>query len=265
MPPLAEGDRAIVKGLRQQGVCATSLAEMGWNKPDTFLTAVDHVIEQLPPTSSVTFAGERSVNSHCVGLSAAEMLAHPDIFVWGLQQRWLDLAENYLRQPVAYLGCVVRHDAANQSQVGIRLWHRDGEDYKIVKVLIYLNDVDDAGGPFEYIPRQHTPSYRAFRHLKGVIKDPDMDKVVPRQQWRTCKGPRGTALLMDAANVFHHASVPRCDRASITFAYATATPKDKAKCESWCPPKSIGQSTRLWTDIKAKLSPQQQVALVGWR
>jgi len=261
LPPLADGDAAIVQNLRQQGVYATSLAAMGIPHANQFLTAVDGVVNQLPPTSSVTFAGERSVNSHCVGFSAAQMLAHPDIFAWGLQQRWLNLAENYLRQPAAYLGCVVRHDAANQAQVGIRLWHQDAEDYKVLKVLIYLNDVDEMGGPFEYIPRQQTPSYQAFRHLGGLIKDDHMAQVVPRQQWQSCVGPRGTALLMDAANIFHHATVPHCDRASITFAYTTATPKNKAKCESWCPQ----QDNTLWKTLQAKLTPRQKVALVGWR
>lgn len=261
LPSLNPSDQLVVKGLRKQGAYATSLSEMGFTDADNFLLSVDEVIAQLPPTSSITFAGERSVNSHCVGLSAAQMLAHPDVFAWGLQQRWLDLVENYLRQPVAYLGCVVRHDAANQAQVGIRLWHRDAEDYSVVKVLIYLNDVDEAGGPFEYIPRPQTPSYQHFQSLKGLIKDENMAQVVPQHQWQACTGPRGTALLMDAANIFHHASVPQRDRASITFAYTTARPKDKSKCKSWC----AQADTTLWEKLQAQLTPRQRMALAGWR
>jgi len=32
-------------------------------------------------------------------------------------------------------------------------WHRDREDYKILKCFIYYSDVDDEDGPFEYVPR----------------------------------------------------------------------------------------------------------------
>ena len=42
-------------------------------------------------------------------------------------------------------------DQAKHSQ----LWHRDPEDIKLLKVFIYLDDVDANRGPFSYIPKTH--------------------------------------------------------------------------------------------------------------
>jgi hypothetical protein len=35
---------------------------------------------------------------------------------------------------------------------GSQMWHRDREDYKLLKIFVYYKDVSDQDGPFQYVP-----------------------------------------------------------------------------------------------------------------
>ncbi len=254
-------DRLLVSQLRHEGVCTTTLNDLALLDTSTMLSLADSALKRLPKGSSVEFKGERAAASHSTGINAPKLMAYPDLFTWGLQPRWLNLIESYLQQPVAYLGCALRREVPNHKQVGVRLWHQDGEDYKVVKVIIYLNDVGEDSGPFEYIPKKHTPSYKQFRHVKNTIRDHDMAQVVPPQAWQQCLGSRGTVVIADTVSVFHHASVPKKERYSLTLAYTSMAPKNITLCRKWCP----YEENDAWSTIQTMLSPRQRQALIGWR
>ena len=84
-------------------------------------------------------------------LSIPDRQMPPSLFLWGLQPILLNLIENYLQLPVASHGLYQRRDLLNNTIKRSRLWHLDMEDYKILKVIIYLNDVDETVGPFQYL------------------------------------------------------------------------------------------------------------------
>ncbi len=194
LPGLVPTFQTSVARLRLQGVWSTSLDALQLPETDQMLATADRLCCQLP-RGDVAFQGMAATASHSVGLASRQLMAHPAIFLWGLQHPWLNLAECYLRQPAAYLGCVLRREVPNQRQVGVRLWHQDGEDYKTIKVIVYLNDVADTGGPFEYIPRSLTPAYGQFRSVNNRIDNAAMAQVVGPERWRRCPGPRGTVIV----------------------------------------------------------------------
>ncbi|MEM9164629.1 MAG: hypothetical protein AAGC54_16380, partial [Cyanobacteria bacterium P01_F01_bin.4] len=224
--PLGFVDRQIIRDLKREGVSMKSLQTIDIKGVEGFLSSVKKASLHLPVAATVTPAAERSAASHGVGVDADMLLQYPDIFLWGLQEKWLTLIEHYFQQPIAYLGCMLRRDIPNQRQTGIRFWHRDGEDYRVLKILIYLNDVDELGGPFEYIPRKVSPSYRSFRRQSSLIRDQQMARVVDRDLWKKCTGPEGTILIADTVSIFHHATIPQRDRLALTFAYTSAKPKN---------------------------------------
>lgn len=260
-PPLSSHSQQIVSQLNNQGVYATTLDALAVPGTSVMLTVADSLLAELPQGKSVEFKGERSTASHSVGMGARQLINHPELFMWGLQLQWLDVVETYLRQPIAYLGCILRREVPNQKQVGVRLWHKDGEDYKVIKVIVYLNDVGEITGPFEYIPHTHTPTYRQFRQVNNIVRDRNMAQVVPPDLWRRCLGPRGTVVIADTARVFHHASLPQQDRYSITFAYVSKAPKNLEKCRHWCP----YEDTHTWRQLQSRLSPRQWQTFVSWR
>ncbi|NEQ49736.1 MAG: hypothetical protein F6K11_06320 [Leptolyngbya sp. SIO3F4] len=229
LPKLNHQGHHIISQLTHQGVCTTTLDNLAISGTTEMLLTTDQLLEELPKSNSLACQGERSTASHSVGLSAGQLIDYPSLFMWGLQSRWLDLIENYLNQPPAYLGCVLRREVPNHKQVGVRLWHKDGEDYKVVKVIVYLNNVGEEEGPFEYIPQKHSPNYSQFSHVNNTVRDLDMAQVIPTDTWQRCLGPRGTVVIADTASVFHHASLPQHDRYSVTFAYvSTASVRDKS-------------------------------------
>ena len=93
----------------------------------------------------------------------------------------------------------VSGSGARQSQ----LWHRDREDLLILKVFVYLNDVDDGAGPFTYAPGTHKKG--AIQRIpesfdeNGVRRSTDeqMAAVVPAARWIKAIGPRSSIIFAD--------------------------------------------------------------------
>lgn len=132
------------------------------------------------------------------------------------------LQDNILSVVNAYFGMYTRlrhynvwHTFKTSTQPrASQLWHRDREDRMILKVFVYLRDVDSGAGPFVYAPGTH---------IKGNVRDlPDsfqeagvprtsdeaMTKVVPRERWITAKGARGTIIFADTHG-FHKGGLAR--------------------------------------------------------
>src|SRR5579872_5844232 len=103
-------------------------------------------------------------------LSASIMLdmVH-ELYLLGLDPTLLSLVRHYLRLPVAYHGAVVRHSLVDGVAAGPRLWHQDEEDFRVLRMIVYLNDVTTGGGPFEYIPRSLGISYKRFAGVEGEL------------------------------------------------------------------------------------------------
>jgi Phytanoyl-CoA dioxygenase (PhyH) len=122
-----------------------------------------------------------------------------------------------------------------------QLWHRDPDDRYILKVFVNLSNVDEESGPFTYVPGTHPKglvrdqpefiyeqfdSYRVRR-----TTDEQMEKVVPKGNWISCVGARGTMVFADTRG-FHKGGHARLrDRlvfASMFTSYASIPPgKDR--------------------------------------
>lgn len=150
----------------------------------------------------------------------------PAVWQWGLSEPLLDMVESYLGLPARYVGAGLRCERATGEAVGVRQWHRDIEDHRMLKLIIWLNDVDEQGGPFEYVDRKYTAGLtRSLRYVSGYVSEQAVERHVPRSEWRRATGPTWTCVLADPRNVFHRAMPPVLrDRYSLTFAYTSRTP-----------------------------------------
>jgi hypothetical protein len=224
LPVLSSNERGIVDALHQEGVCVTSLDALGIPGSDRLLDAAHQVMATMPSILSPDPLNDWHIGNHAVQVNSVQLASnYPDIYLWGLQQRLLTIVTQYIRQPVSYLSVNLRRDMANALQVGTRLWHRDIEDYRMLKVIIYLNDVGAEGGPFEYIPRSLTPGYESFPNTAKILNQ-DMVRAVPESAWKSCTGAAGTIVLVDTASVFHHGSVPESERYALFFTYTSRRP-----------------------------------------
>ena len=95
-----------------------------------------------------------------------------------------------------------------------QLWHYDREDYYILKLFVYLSDVDDAAGPFTYAPGTHRkagiegePEY----FLEGGVRrttDEQMARFISPEKWMKCTGSKGTIVFADTRG-FHKGGLAR--------------------------------------------------------
>lgn len=176
-----------------------------------------------------------------------------NLLMWGLAEPILSLVELYMGKPVVYRGVTVRKDMANGVMDGTRIWHRDGEDFRILKCIVYINDVGPDGGGFQYIPRAHAPPIWRLDIYDGN-RVANMDELVPESHWRACTGPRGTVVLVDPCSVYHRGQLPKSgDRQAVFFNYNSNTPLFPEHCKPLFDNEGYAMAK--------KLSPRQRAAL----
>ncbi len=77
--------------------------------------------------------------------------------VWlqlGASERMLEIVNAYRAEPtrIHYVdNWFTIPFAAAETRVGSQRWHRDPEEEHVVKAFLYLSDVDEGAGPFEYV------------------------------------------------------------------------------------------------------------------
>jgi hypothetical protein len=147
-----------------------------------------------------------------------------------VNERLLAIVEDYICMPVDYRGVTVRRDIRGGQQLETRLWHRDYEDIRIVKIIVYLNDVDRGGGAYEFIPRRLLPIWRVGP-LGQRVEDVDMERFVRQSFWQLCSGPRGTVVITDTCSVYHRGTIAnKHDRLALFFCYNSRSPRSPQYC-----------------------------------
>ncbi|MDX2230103.1 MAG: hypothetical protein NW220_10720 [Leptolyngbyaceae cyanobacterium bins.349] len=263
LPQLNDADQAIVNQLEQEGVCTTSLDALAIPNTNQLLRSAQQISTDLAQQSH----SPGHVHKHTLMADARQLLAYPEIFFWGLSERILKIVECYLGLPVGYDGLAFYYSVADGRDAGPRVWHRDKEDWKMLKVAIYLNDVDEFGGPFQMVKPminthliQSLPQYKGLTHtelqqfLQATLPD------VNSSDWLTsCVGKMGTVIFADTARFYHRGKPPlQTDRSAIFFHYFSQRPRNPFFCE-----RSL-LSRRQTAELTKQLPPHLQHHLT-WR
>ncbi|MDJ0702668.1 MAG: hypothetical protein QNJ46_05250 [Leptolyngbyaceae cyanobacterium MO_188.B28] len=257
LPTLSPVDSEIIETLYHEGVYITSLENLEVSSTPLLTNACQNL---LPKLLAVSPKSEKQFSIHA---SSSQLMEYPEIFNWGLEEKFLNIIENYLSLPVAFHGLYFRRDLANSVERNSRLWHLDREDRRMLKIIIYLNDVSEEGGAFQYIPRSLTA--KAFKSLKydygnktdKYINDKTMEDVIPKSQWKSCVGASGTVVFADTASIFHRGKVPvSSERFSLFFDYTSRRPKRPNYCNTRF-------SVNELTTLSQKLSKRQKECIWG--
>ncbi|HEY0524102.1 MAG TPA: phytanoyl-CoA dioxygenase family protein [Stellaceae bacterium] len=118
-----------------------------------------------------------------------------------------------LRLAAGYLGC-----APTVSSIGIRWslpsagdgdatqrFHRDPDDWRFLKLFVYLTDVDEESGPHMYVAGSHRS---AARLRARAFRSEEIEHRYGRNAIRTVTGPRGTVFAADTYGI-HRGAPPR--------------------------------------------------------
>ena len=247
LPRLESREQEHRARLETDGVSITSLADLDLPDTDALREALLGLQSRLQSRLEPGLSTIRVTND--------EIAEDPTIWRWGLNERLLDLAENYLGLPPRYYGADVRCEVADTRTFDVRQWHRDMEDDRLFKVLIWLNDVDIDGGPFEFVPKPvTTAASKTLSYVSGFVSDSRLASAADETHWQAAVGPAWTAVFADTAHVFHRAKPPTLrNRYSLTITYSSWHPR---KLYSKVP-FSAAQQAR----IRANLSARQAACL----
>jgi ectoine hydroxylase-related dioxygenase (phytanoyl-CoA dioxygenase family) len=94
------------------------------------------------------------------------------------------------------------------ARISSQRWHRDYNDQHLIKVFIYMNDVDEGAGPFEYVPGSARGGPYAdewpWAPFGSDLYPPqeDFEKKIPTDAVRTLTGPAGSMIFCNTSG-FH--------------------------------------------------------------
>lgn len=224
LPKLDTEGYKIVDKLKEEGTCIIPIDDLQLSLTkkmmDTALTLADNL---------KVLNAQLNTGDGCeLGSSKEDLREFPEMVLWALEPRLLDIIENYIGLPILYQGFAMRRSIADGKYSGVRRWHIDWEDRSVIKVIIYLNDVLPGGGPYNYISRQTTSE--AIKKLNyynlGYVSDEEMAAAVLKNDWNICLAPKGSVIISDTSSVFHRAQPPiDHERYSITFCYTSTMPQ----------------------------------------
>jgi hypothetical protein len=209
---LPESAAHVTNDLRRDGIAMVPAGQLlGQNSLyDALLRSADRLESDWAPRLAELRASYQAGSAGGIQKPYSIVLLpkHPpspaDLYTqFALQSRVLDVVNAYFGMYSVLTECNVWHNfvaagAPSQSQ----LWHRDPEDRHIMKVFLYLSDVDEGAGPFVYARGSHRRPERVapHSHLDGETprsEDAEMAALVPPDRWLTAFGARGTIVFAD--------------------------------------------------------------------
>lgn len=258
LPRLGRLEQEIVAGLEAEGVVVTSLDALRVPNSARVIAAARAMADDYAQEARRRVAG----GADFVVVPPERIAAEPAIFEWGLDDRLLDVVETYLGLPVAYDGVCLNYTVADGREVSTRKWHRDWEDRRMLKIALYLNDVDEGGGPFQLIRRLDTGQNDVHGFDYGLADDEELARRLGEgvgEDVVSCEGPAGTVFFADTARFFHRGKPATTrDRAALFFSYFARRPRHPFFCER------SGMSRRDIAALAADLPPRQRAAAM-WR
>jgi hypothetical protein len=237
--PLAGEAARVLSDLDRNGIAVTSVeALLSGSKSYTELVAA---VRQLQGEKAAEIASARAsaAEDTTIGkktflleyLGRKPLLEPAGVFArFALQSPILDIANAYLGMYTRMRYYNIWHTFATTSKPReSQLWHRDREDLYIVKVFLYLNDVDLGAGPFTYAPGTHRkgpiqqdPAYFTEGGVKRT-EDQQMATVVSQDKWITAVGRAGSIVFADT-NGYHRGGLARTsDRIVYTCMFTSPT------------------------------------------
>jgi hypothetical protein len=260
LPALSDFEAHAVRELEREGVFVTSLDALGLPGTGEMVAAGNEISAALARGSR----GPRSRSWKSSGAAITESEVYRALFQWGLHLGLLKIVEGYLGLPAAYDGPKVAYTPADGRQAGTRLWHRDREDRRMMKIAIYLTDVPDSGGPLQCLKREvyDGPLDRDFSYpiLTHAQLERKLGRPIVDDDITSCTGPVGTVVFMDTARLYHRGKPAlTTDRRAIFHSYFSKTPRHPFFCE-----RSDLSRAEL-AHFAKDLSSATQREAAGWR
>ncbi len=224
---LNESEKRILADLNQNGVAVADvdsllLENSCFPELDESVSKMlaDRDIELQDLKAKANDATEVGKKNFNVELLGSKITFEPNSIYarFALQPSFLNIANAYfgMQTKLRYYNVwytFATDSAARESQ----LWHFDREDNFILKVFLYLSDVDEGAGPFTYAPKTHRKGISRSKQpeytLEGNVRrstDEQMAEAVPKENWVRGTGQKGTIIFADTRG-FHKGGEAKTD------------------------------------------------------
>lgn len=213
-PRLDDAQREIVEELRSEGLCVVPFTKLFpeelWQELATEAAEFTHEMERRVAGGSKRQAVGSEKKPFGRRYAEGGLTLDSPWLRLGASSRMLDIVNSYL-------GMWSKLTHADQwyspplgsgaDRVGSMRWHRDYNDQHLVKVFVYLCDVDDRTGPLEYVPG----STRQGPYVNEWPWQPlselyptqaEFERRIPRSTARTLTGPEGSMIFCNTSG-FH--------------------------------------------------------------
>ena len=174
---------------------------------DSFVSETESDLEKGGEHLRVREGKEFVVRLHSYGVSVG--LDDP-WFAACASRRMLDVANAYLRMwsKLEYVDVWYSvPQPEDASRVSSQLWHRDYNDKHLLKAFLYLVDVDETMGPFQYIPGSHPGGQYAdawpWKPLgKNYPSEGELEQRIPASAIQSFIGPKASLVFCNTSG-FH--------------------------------------------------------------
>lgn len=241
---LSPAARRVADELKQNGICITSVKELfGSNEMLDKISAEVSRIEN-EKSAEITerrrhvgeVADEKSF-LFCVLGDAFQLDPDSPFGQFALSPVIRQIANDYygMFTELRYYD-VWRNFKTDAPAMRSQLWHRDRDDKGIMKIFLYLDDVDEGAGPFTYAPGTHLhgpirkdpPSFfESEKRRNPRSTDEQMATVVPQDKWIKGLGVKGTVIFADTAG-YHKGGLAR-ERDRLLFNMMYVSPASEAR------------------------------------
>lgn len=233
----------IVEDLNHDGIAVTTFDDLIGDEnlfaeleteTGKLIAARSRELQELRRAANEEKIGSKTFNVELLG---SEVDFNPEIVFARLA-----LNETFLAVAREYFGMLVKMRyynvwqtfASNAAPRESQLWHYDREDKLILKVFLYLKDIDLGAGPFTYAPRTHQKGALRGRdpefHLEGKVRrttDEQMSKIVSAENWVRGTGKKGTLIFADTRGYHKGGEARTSDRLMVTCMYTSPASESK--------------------------------------
>jgi hypothetical protein len=234
----------IVNNLNNDGLAMTSIAEC-LSEIEHF-TELDRSVDELLKKHNEIVNTKRvnAVKSDAIGEKTfnIELLGSPvkfdasSVFArFALQSFFHNIANQYFGMLAQLRYYNVWYTfATDATPRESQLWHFDREDNYILKIFVYLRDVDLGSGPFTYAPGTHRKGKRWNKQPESFLEqnvrrstDDQMSTVVAENDWIRTVGNKGTIVFADTRGFHKGGEARTSDRLMFTCMYTSPSSQSK--------------------------------------
>ena len=201
----APGMQAAVEGLRAEGY-----AELGQLlSREACLEVVDYLQDKKMQDRDMARApyslADAPAGARLADFSLADTVRCPHILELANSPMLLGLASDYIGCKPTLSSMVIRWSFPEEKgRSDLQRFHRDTDDWRFFKVMVYLTDVDEGCGPHVYVKATHRDRQTLRQRFWS---DEEITEQYGEERLAVALGPSGTAFAVDTAGI-HKGQAP---------------------------------------------------------